>query len=69
MESIGYIMLYMYIYRSTRLYNQPQCSARLYSGPLDCFAKTFRAEGLGASFYYREYIYIYVSPAKRQVRI
>jgi len=30
---------------STRLYNQPQGAARMYTGPLDCFLKTARAEG------------------------
>eukprot|EP00287_Rhodomonas_sp_CCMP768_P012650 CAMPEP_0196719266 /NCGR_PEP_ID=MMETSP1091-20130531/2306_1 /TAXON_ID=302021 /ORGANISM="Rhodomonas sp., Strain CCMP768" /LENGTH=305 /DNA_ID=CAMNT_0042060187 /DNA_START=57 /DNA_END=974 /DNA_ORIENTATION=+ len=31
---------------STRMYNQPQGAARVYANPLDCFAKTFRAEGV-----------------------
>eukprot|EP00929_Paragymnodinium_shiwhaense_P063910 TRINITY_DN31985_c0_g1_i1.p1 TRINITY_DN31985_c0_g1~~TRINITY_DN31985_c0_g1_i1.p1 ORF type:complete len:299 (-),score=33.26 TRINITY_DN31985_c0_g1_i1:159-1055(-) len=33
---------------ATRLYNQPYCSngiGQLYSGPLDCIAKSFKAEG------------------------
>mmetsp|Transcript_70256 Transcript_70256/g.187202 ORF Transcript_70256/g.187202 Transcript_70256/m.187202 type:complete len:214 (-) Transcript_70256:172-813(-) len=35
---------------STRLYNQPQCQARIYSGPVDCFVKTFKAEGFGGFY-------------------
>ena len=35
---------------STRRYNQPQGAARRYSGPLDCFAKTFRAEGVAGLY-------------------
>lgn len=35
---------------STRLYNQPQGTERMYKGPLDCFAKTWRAEGLGGFY-------------------
>jgi hypothetical protein len=31
---------------STRLYNQPQGAERVYNGPVDCFAKTFKAEGV-----------------------
>lgn len=31
----------------TRVYNQ---KGNLYSGPIDCFAKTFKAEGLGAFY-------------------
>ena len=30
---------------STRLYNQPQGAARVYSGPVDCALKTARSEG------------------------
>ncbi|EKX47831.1 hypothetical protein GUITHDRAFT_162598 [Guillardia theta CCMP2712] len=35
---------------STRLYTQPQGAKRIYSGPVDCFIKTARAEGLGGFF-------------------
>lgn len=42
---------------STRLYNQPRGSdgvGRLYSGPIDCFAKSLRAEG--PVFFFKGYV-------------
>jgi hypothetical protein len=37
---------FTHTHTSTRLYNQPQGADRVYSGPVDCFAKTYRAEGI-----------------------